>query len=123
MARNTRAALESKNAAQTVGWARTALGLSYAEIAIVTGAAERTAIRWAQQRHPPRLQHRNRLEKLNELRQLLAAAFGADTTAAQEWLHGPVAMLRGRTPHSLVIRGDLDDVIGILAGLESGAFS
>jgi DNA-binding transcriptional regulator YiaG len=123
MPENARAALESKAAAQTIVWARTALGLSYAELAGATGASERTVIRWAQQRHPPRQQHRNRIEKLNVLRQLLAATFGEGTTTVQEWSHEPLARLGGRTPLSLLIRGDVDQVIGVLAGLESGAFN
>lgn len=122
MGSSIRAALELKVATRTIDWARTVLGLSYAEVGSAIGASERTVIRWAQQRHPPRREHRDRIEKLNELRQLLTAIFGDGVAAAQEWLHEPVPMLRGRTPLSLVVQGQLDDVVGVLAGLESGAF-
>ncbi len=117
-----RAALELKNAAQTIAWARSALGLSYADVAGATGASERTVIRWAQQSHPPRRQHRLRIEKLNELRQLLASLFGPNATAAREWLHDAAPSLRGKTPMSLIVQGQIDDVLGVLAGLEAGAF-
>lgn len=122
MGASVRAALELKVAMRVIEWARTALGMSYAEVGGAIGASERTVIRWAQQSHPPRREHRDRIERLNELRQLLATVFGDDGTAAQEWLHEPVPMLRGRTPMSLIVKGQLDEVIGVLAGLESGAF-
>lgn len=117
-----RASLELKNAARTMEWARSALGLSYAELAGATGASERTVIRWAQQTHPPRREHRLRIEKLNELRQLLASLFGPNATTAREWLHDAAPSLRGRTPMSLIVQGQVGDVIGALTGLEAGAF-
>lgn len=122
MTDTVRAALESQNAARTIEWARSALGLSYAEVAGATGASQRTVIRWAQQTHPPRRQHRQRIEKLNELRQLLASLFGTNATTAREWLHDAVPSLRGRTPMSLIVQGQIDDVIGALTGLEAGVF-
>lgn len=79
-------------------------------------------MRWAQRTHPPRREHRDRIEKIHELRQLLTSNFGDNSPAAQEWLHEPVPMLRGRTLLSLIVKGQIDDVIGVLAGLESGAF-
>lgn len=42
---------------------------------------------------PPRRAHGERIEKLNELRQLLSALFGDNVTAAQEWLHESVPFL------------------------------
>ena len=61
------------------------------------------------------------IERLHELRQLLTAVFGDDATAAQEWLREPVPALRARTPMSLISAGQVDDVIGVLANIESGA--
>ena len=122
MGASARAAMEMKVATRAIEWARTALGLTNAEIGAAVGASERTVIRWLQQAHPPRREHRTRIEKLNELRHLLTSIFGDDEKAAQEWLHEPVPALRGRTPLSLIITGQIDDVIGVLAGLESGAF-
>ena len=123
MGASARAVLELKVATRAIEWARSALGLSYAEVGAALGASERTVIRWAQQSHSPRREHRDRIEKLNELRQLLTTVFGGDSTATLEWLHEPVPMLRGRTPLSLIVKGQLDDVIGVLAGLASGAFA
>lgn len=114
--------MELKIATRAIEWARTYLGLTNAEVGAAVGASERTVIRWVQQTHPPRREHRTRIEKLNELRHLLGSVFGDDDDAAREWMHEPVPALRGRTPFSLVISAQMDDVIGLLAGLESGAF-
>lgn len=118
---SARAAIELKVATRAIGWARSALGLTNAEIGTALGASERTVIRWAQQANPPRREHRDRIEKLNELRHVLSSVFKEDD-AAREWLHEPVPALRGRTPFSLIVRGQMDDVIGLLAGFESGSF-
>lgn len=122
MGASVRASLEIRVATRAIEWARGTLGLSYAEVGGAVGASERTVIRWANHTHPPRREHREGIERLNELRQLLTAVFGADSMAAQEWLHESVPMLRGRTPMSLVLKGKVDEVIGVLAGLQSGAF-
>lgn len=108
-------------AARTVEWARDWLELSNSEIGTAVGAAGRTVTRWAHRTALPRPTHRARIEKLNELRHLLDTVFDGPE-AAQEWLHTPVPAFRGRTPHSLVRRGQLDKVMGTLAALESGAF-
>lgn len=122
MGASARSVMELKIATRAVEWARETLGLTNAEVGVVLGASERTVIRWSQQAHPPRREHRDRIEKLNELRHLLSSVFGDDGDALREWLHEPVPALRGRAPLSLVAKGELDDVIGMLAGLESGAF-
>lgn len=122
MGASARAAIELKVATRAIEWARSALGLTNAEIGTALGASERTVIRWAQQANPPRREHRERIEKLNELRHLLSSVFGDDEDATREWLHEPIPALRGRTPLSLIVRGQMDDVIGLLAGLESGSF-
>ncbi len=123
MGASARAILELQVAKRAVEWARSVLGLSYLEVGAATGASERTVMRWAQGVHPPRREHRERIERLNELRQLLTTVFGNDTAAAQAWLHEPVPLLRGRTPMSLITKGAVDEVIGVLAGLEAGAFA
>ncbi len=108
-------------AARTVEWARESLAMSAEEIGAAVGATGRTITRWASRTALPRPTHRERIEKLNELRHLLDAVFES-RAAAQRWLYTPVPAFRGRTPHSLVRSGRLDDVIGLLAAMESGAF-
>jgi hypothetical protein len=59
---------------------------------------------------------------MRELRFLLETVF-PDPEARVEWLHSSVPAIRGRTPISAIRRGQVDDVIGVLAGIESGAFA
>lgn len=108
-------------AARTVTWASEWLELSRDEIGTAVGATGRTVTRWASRSAAPQPSHRARIEKLNELKHLLDAVF-VSREAAQEWLNTPVPVFRGRTPHALLREGRVDDVIGELAVLESGAF-
>jgi hypothetical protein len=60
------------------------------------------------------------MEKLSELRWLLANAFRSPDIG-KRWLHQAVPGLRGRTPLSVLAEGDLDAVLGVLATHVSGA--
>lgn len=60
-------------------------------------------------------------EGLDDLHKLLAAIF-EDSSAAVRWLDTPVPALGGRRPREVIDRGDIESVIGLLAGLRSGAF-
>jgi len=42
--------------------------------------------------------------------------------SALEWFNSPVPMLEDKTPYEKIIQEDYDSVIGVLAGLYSGAF-
>jgi hypothetical protein len=59
---------------------------------------------------------------MRELRFLLETVL-PDRDDRVEWLYESVPLLRGRTPISLIRLGRLGDVIGVLAGLASGAFA
>lgn len=120
--RSRRTLLQAQLAASAVAWAREILELTYPEIGSALEVNRRTVMRWAQSEHAPSLQHLAKLEDLGELRHLLETVF-PDREAASEWLHRPVPMLRGRTAMSLIRSGDLREVIGVLAGLEAGAFA
>ncbi len=120
--RSRRALLQAQLAASVVAWAREILELTYPEIGTVLEVNRRTVMRWAQSEHAPSLQHLAKLEDFSELRHLLEAVF-PDPEPASEWLHTPVPMLRGRTPMALIRAGNLQEVIGVLAGLEAGAFA
>jgi uncharacterized protein (DUF2384 family) len=117
----TRDQMEMRFAAQVIAWARNDLELSYDEIGQMVNASGRTVMRWAGLETPPSRDNRDRLMKVAELRHLLGAVF-REPNAAVEWLHGSVPALRGRTPLSSLLRGDLDGVVTVLASLESGAF-
>ena len=117
----TRDQMEMRFAAQVIEWARKELELSYHEIGQMVNASGRTVMRWAGSETPPSRENRDRLTRVSEVRHLLESVF-REPNAAVEWLHGPVPALRGRTPLSLLLRGELDEVVGVLANLESGAF-
>jgi uncharacterized protein (DUF2384 family) len=116
--------LEAEANAELVAWARHALGLTYREIAALTGATLRTAQRWgdAADLSRPSAEHRPRLDALRELRRLLGRTF-ADSAAAATWLHRAVPLLEGARPIDRVRAGDLDAVIAVLAGAHAGAFA
>lgn len=120
--RSRRALLQAQLAAGVVAWAREILELTYPEIGTALEVNRRTVMRWAQSEHAPSLQHLAKLEDFSEFRHLLETVF-PDLEAGSEWLHTPVPMLRGRTPMALIRAGDLHEVIGVLAGLEAGAFA
>jgi uncharacterized protein (DUF2384 family) len=107
-------------AASTVGWAEQELELTAGEIGRALGATRRTVQRWRERASVPSATHRQRLERLNQLRFLLETSF-RDPGAAGQWMHTPVPALKGRTPLFAVTQGDLDAVIGVLAGLTAGA--
>ena len=117
-----RALLQAQLAAGVVAWAREVLELTYPEIGSALAVNRRTVMRWAQSEHAPSLEHLSKLEELSELRHLLETVF-PDPEACLEWLHSPVPALRGRTPISFIREGELEEVVGVLAGVEAGAFA
>lgn len=117
----TAAQMERVVAERTIEWAHQELNLNYSEIGRAIGADRRTVNRWRKRQSAPSPEHREKMEKLRMLKYLLDAVFENETDA-QEWLHSPVPMLKGRSPKSVLREGEIDRVIGVLAGLESGAF-
>jgi hypothetical protein len=113
---------EVRAANETLDWAREQLSLEWTDVASAVGADRRTIYRWRHGVSAPSPEHRDRIEDLRELRFLLETVF-PDAEARVEWLHSSVPLLRGRTPLSIIRGGRLDDVIGVLAGIESGAFA
>ncbi len=116
-----RAELESEYAATTVAWAEDALELTDAEIGGALGAGRQTVRRWRSRTAVPSDSHRRALEKVNQLRHLLATEF--DTAAAAlRWMHTPLAGFGGRTPLALVTAGEIDRVLAALGTTAAGAF-
>jgi hypothetical protein len=117
----TPAELKKKTASEAVAWAHDALELGYGEIGAAVDADERTVGRWEGREVVPRARHQAKLEALGELRHLLGIVF--ETKAeADEWLHTPLPAFRGRTPMSVLRAGRLEQVIEVLATMESGDF-
>ena len=113
--------LEIETSNTTIDWATETLGLNYSELSRVLGIDRRTLNRWRNGESAPSPRHRELLEKLQVLRYLLETVF-EDSAAGLRWLHSAVPLLRGRSPIMMLLEGRLDDVIGVLAGIESGAF-
>lgn len=114
--------LEKKVARNTIETARESFGLSYSEIAKTLGVDRRTLLRYRKLLNVPSAKARMRMEKMREVDHLLSEVF-KDGEAALEWLYSPVPMLRGKRAIDLIRRGELDEVVSVLAGLHSGAYA
>ena len=113
--------IRKKRAAETIAWAHAQLALAYSEIGAAVDADERTVRRWEGREVAPQARHQEKLESLQELRHLLGVVF--ETKAeADEWMHSSVPAFRGRSPQAMIRRGKLQEVIDVLATIESGAF-
>jgi transcriptional regulator with XRE-family HTH domain len=106
---------------ETLEWAHDLLGLDWAEVAGALGADRRTIYRWRRGLSAPSVEHRERIHELRELRVLLEIVLGDDD--GLEWLRESVPAFGGDTPRALIRRGQLGEVIGVLAAVESGAFA
>ena len=121
MAREVVERLEREAARKTIEDARETFGLNYGELASALDVDRRTLLRYRKEMSTPLPKARGRMERLREISHLLDELFKTPE-AGQAWLHGAVPMLRGRRPIDLIRRGELDDVLSVLAGLYSGAF-
>jgi uncharacterized protein (DUF2384 family) len=114
--------LERQAVRRTIEDAREALGLNYAGIASALGVDRRTLLRYRKQKVAPPPHVRERMEQLREITHLLGEVFETGE-ASPTWLTGPVPLLRGHCPIDLIRRGELSDVLSVLAGLYSGAWT
>jgi putative toxin-antitoxin system antitoxin component (TIGR02293 family) len=105
----------------TLAWLHDDLGLTYDQIGSFLNVSDRTLRRWRNHAHLPRERQKERIEDLNELRHVLHDVF-PDSESREEWLHSPSSLLRGRTPISLLRKGQVSRVVDALATLASGAF-
>jgi hypothetical protein len=116
------AEIEIQTIGETLTWAHDEMGLTYDQIGDILAVSERTLRRWRHENQVPRLRQKERIEDLRELKYVLREVF-PEAGARELWLHSPSALLRGRTPMSLLRRGQVSRVAGALATLESGAFT
>jgi uncharacterized protein (DUF2384 family) len=116
------AEIEIRAIDETLGWAHGELGLTYDQIGSILAVSERTVRRWRQEQQVPRPRQKERIEDLRELKHVLREVF-PEPGARDLWLHSPSGLLRGRTPMSLLRRGQVSRVASVLATLESGAFT
>lgn len=104
-------------------WAERTLELSAVEVGGALGASPRSVARWRDELHQPSERHVQAAERLLQLAHAFESVFGRDVDRMQQWLHQPLPALRGRTPLRTIINGNLDEVLTLLANVESGAFA
>ncbi len=114
--------LEMRAAEKAILMAGNKLGLNLNEVASALDVHPRTVYRYKNHESAPSPDVRDRLGKLREISQLLTEVF-VDQEARLTWLYSEVPMLRGQLPIDVIRKGELDEVISILAGLYSGAFA
>lgn len=116
-------AREAEAVRELVRWMRAELGLTFADLSRITGASLRTVQRWEGPTNlgAPRPGHADRLAELRDLRRLLRQTFPRQDEGAN-WMFTGVPDLQGRRPIDLVRRGAMAEVVGVLAGVQSGVF-
>jgi transcriptional regulator with XRE-family HTH domain len=107
------------SAMEAIERARTALGLTYLEIARGIGVNESTLHRWRRGGRMVSPTFQARVVALADLVAVLERSF-PDQSGAREWLVQPLALLTGRTPREVLVEGRPDLLTGILHALSSG---
>jgi putative toxin-antitoxin system antitoxin component (TIGR02293 family) len=113
--------LERETARKTIEEARESFGLNYEDIASALDVTRRMLLRYRKEKNTPSAKVRDRLEALRQISHLLDEVFG-DPEDGLRWLYTPVPLLQGRRPIDLMRKGELDQVLSVLAGHYSGAF-
>ena len=113
--------LEREMARKTIEEARESFGLNYEDIASAMDVTRRMLLRYRKQKNTPSPKVRDRLEALRQISYLLDEVFTSREDGLR-WLYTHVPLLQGRRPIDLMRKGELDEVLLVLAGHYSGAF-
>lgn len=113
--------LERETARKTIEEARESFGLNYEDLASALDVTRRMLLRYRKEKNTPSPKVRDRLEALRQISYLLDEVFETREDGLT-WLYTPVPLLKGRRPIDLMRKGELDEVISVLAGQYSGAF-
>jgi uncharacterized protein (DUF2384 family) len=113
--------LEIRAAKHAIQLVDESLGLNNAQVASAIGVNERTLYRYKSAENAPSPAVVDQLSKLREITQLLSEIF-TDKNAQFEWLYSAAPVFRGQRPIDMIKKGDLDKVISILSGVQSGTF-
>jgi uncharacterized protein (DUF2384 family) len=122
MALTTVDRLERETARKTIEDARETFGLNYEDIASALDVTRRMLLRYRKEKNTPSPKVRDRLEALRQISYLLGEVFTSREDGLM-WLYTPVPLLQGRRPIDLMRKGELDEVLSVLAGHYSGAFA
>ncbi len=117
-----RAQAELRQVKRALEWAESTLELSDAEVGGALGASARSIARWREARNQPHDQHVQAAERLLEVANALEVVFAGDMERLHAWLHQSVPAFQGRTPLRTIADGKLDDVLTVLANIDTGAF-
>lgn len=112
--------LERETARKTIEGARQTFGLNYVDIASALDVDRRTLLRYRKEMNTPSPKVRDRLEALRQISHLLDLIY-VNREDGLTWLYTPVPLLQGCRPIDLMRRGELDEVLSVLAGFYSGA--
>lgn len=96
---------------------RSALGFSRESIARVLEVSTRTIERWEGGAETENAEALRRLDELSEIVRLGQGIYG---DALARFMATPRRSIGNRTPAAALLRGDLDDVLGILAQAHEG---
>ena len=121
MALATITRLERETARKTIEDVRESFGLNYEDIATALDITRRMLLRYRKEKNTPSPKVRDRLETLRQISYLLDEVFTGREDELR-WLYTPVPLLQGRRPIDLMRKGELDEVLSVLAGHYSGAF-
>lgn len=113
--------LERETARKTIEDARESFGLNYGDLASALEVTRRMLLRYRKEKNTPSPKVRDRLEALRQISHLLDEVF-TNREDGLIWLYTPVPLLQGRRPIDLMRKGELDEVLSVLAGHYSGAF-
>lgn len=106
-----------------LAWMKENLGLSWGQVAQYFDASPRTVQRWRAGKTEPSDRNAAALDEIDELRWWVGRVFDHDREAGTRWLTTRQVGFQGKAPVHLVMRGDVQQVISVLAADETGAFS
>ena len=113
--------LERQAAQETVDAAVAALDLNFEQVAETLQVDRRTVYRYRKRQTVPTPEVRKRFDALREIIKLLEEVFEAPDDR-HAWLYSGVSTLRGRRPIDLMLKGELEPILEILAGYHAGAY-
>jgi hypothetical protein len=118
-----RAQAAQRQIQRAIAWATESLELTDQEVGAALGASARSVMRWRDAAHQPSGRHLEAAERLLVLALALDDAFKGDMARMHAWLHEPLPVFKGETPLRRILRGAVDDVVAVVAGVEGGAFA
>ncbi len=96
-------------------------GLQGKDIANIVAVSPATVSRWSNGKASPDLRTQTVIAELRYVVDRLSDFYSADETRL--WLHTPHAMLKGERAIDLINNERTEEVLGVIEGLEAGAYT